>query len=268
MLKVARFVDFGAYLTDGTTDVLLPIRYIPEGLEVDQELEVFIYHDSEDRLIATTQRPMGIVGEIVLLKVVSTTEQGAFLHWGLMKDLFVPKSQQLARMHKGESYLVLIYQDEKTGRVAATEKFQNKLQNEQLTVKEMEPLEMTIWQKTDIGYKVIINNAHTGVLHFNECFKEYHYGERFTGFVKRISPDGKIDVVTGKPGFDRVTDERERIMELLRANSGFLPYTDKSAPEEIYEVFGMSKKTFKMVIGSLYKDRQISLERAGIRLLD
>jgi predicted RNA-binding protein (virulence factor B family) len=268
VLKVARFVEFGAYLTDGENDVLLPLRFMPKGLQEGEEIEVFVYHDSEDRIISTTQKPTGVVGEIVLLPVVSTTPQGAFMDWGLMKDLFVPKSQQVARMVNGNSYLVLIYRDEQTGRVAGTEKFQHYLSNANLTVKELEPVEMTIWQKTDIGFKVIINHKHVGVLHFNEAFKEYEYGERFTGFVKRITPEGKIDVVAGKPGYTRVVDEKERLLTLLREHDGYLPYTDKSSPEDIYEMFGMSKKTFKMTIGGLYKDRLITIEKAGIRLVE
>ncbi len=268
VLKVARLVDFGAYLTDGTNDVLLPLRFMPSGLDVDHEIEVFVYHDSDNRLISTTQRPNGIVGDIVLLPVVETTPQGAFMDWGLMKDLFVPKSQQVARMQKGNAYLVLIYLDEQTGRVAGTEKFHHHLSNEDLSVKEMEPVQMTVWQKTDIGYKVIINNRHTGVLHFNEAFREYEYGEQFTGFIKQISPDKKIDVVAGKPGFARVPDEKERLLQLLREHGGFLPYNDKSAPEIIYEIFGMSKKTFKMTLGNLYKERKINIENAGIRLVE
>lgn len=268
VLKVARLVDFGAYLTDGTNDVLLPLRFMPAGLDVDHELEVFVYHDSDNRLISTTQRPNGIVGDIVLLPVVETTPQGAFMDWGLMKDLFVPKSQQVARMQKGNSYLVLIYLDEQTGRVAGTEKFHHHLSNEDLSVKEMEPVQMTVWQKTDIGYKVIINNRHTGVLHFNEAFREYEYGEQFTGFIKQISPDKKIDVVAGKPGYTRVADEKERLLQLLREHGGFLPYNDKSAPEIIYEIFGMSKKTFKMTLGNLYKDRKVNIEDAGIRIVE
>ncbi len=268
VLRVARKVDFGAYLTDGTSDVLLPLRFMPEVLEPGDEIEVFVYHDSDNRLISTTQKPKGIIGEIVLLPVVATTPQGAFMDWGLMKDLFVPKSQQVARMQKGSSYLVMIYVDEQTGRVAGTEKFHNYLSNDSLTVNEMEPVTMTIWQKTDIGYKVIINNRHTGVLHFNEAFRDYAYGEQFTGFIKQISPDKKIDVVAGKPGYTRVTDEKERLLQLLRDHGGYLPYNDKSAPEVIYEVFGMSKKTFKMTLGNLYKDRRINIEQDGIRISD
>lgn len=267
VLKVARLVDFGAYLTDGSSDVLLPLRFMPQGLDVDQDIEVFVYHDSDNRLISTTQKPHGIVDEIVLLPVVETTPQGAFMDWGLMKDLFVPKSQQVARMQKGSSYLVLIYLDEQTGRVAGTEKFHHHLSNDDLSVKELEPVQMTIWQKTDIGYKVIINHRHTGVLHFNEAFREYEYGERFTGFIKQIS-DGRVDVVAGKPGFGRVEDEKERLLRLLRGHGGFLPYNDKSAPEIIYDIFGMSKKTFKMTLGNLYKERRIKIEEGGIRLVD
>jgi predicted RNA-binding protein (virulence factor B family) len=265
-LKAARKTDFGFYLTDGTEEVLLPNRFVPNGLKEGDELEVFIYHDSDNRLTATTQRPKGVVGEIVLLPAVSLTPQGAFLDWGLMKDLFVPKSQQVARMHQGQSYLVLIYLDEQTGRVAATEKFQHYLSNETLTVGEMEEVQLTVWQKTDIGYKMIINHRHTGVLHYNEIFRELKYGERLQGFIKHISPDHKIDLVAGAPGYKRVINEKERILELLRGHDGYLPYNDKSAAEDVYRFFGMSKKTFKMTLGNLYKEKKISFTQTGIKL--
>jgi len=265
-LTAARKVDFGFYLTDGTTEVLLPTRFVPAGLKEGDELEVFIYHDSDNRLIATTQRPKGIIGEIVLLEVVSMTPQGAFVDWGLMKDLFVPKSQQVARMRQGQPYLVLIYLDEQTGRVAGTEKFAAYLGNDPLTVREMEQVRLTVWQKTDIGYKVIVNNRHTGVLHFNEVFRELSYGEQLTGFVKHIRPDHKIDVMAGAPGHTRVAQEKERILQLLREHDGYLPYNDKSPAEDIYSFFGMSKKTFKMTLGNLYKERIISITKTGIKL--
>jgi len=271
-LKVARKVDFGYYLTDGSDEILLPARFVPKGVKEGDLLEVFVYHDSDNRLISTTQKPKGIAGEIVLLQVVSTTEQGAFMDWGLMKDIFVPKSQQVARMHQGQSYLVLIYVDQQTGRVAATEKFHDHLANDTLTVKEMEQVSLTVWQKTDIGYKMIINNRHTGVLHFNEVFRELNYGERLEGFVKHIGPGTgtgqTIDLVLGAPGYQRVAGEREKILQMLKEHDGYLPYNDKTPPEEIYQVFGMSKKTFKMTLGNLYKEKIITLTKTGFRLTE
>lgn len=264
-LKVLRIVAIGAYLDDGAEGILLPKRYLPAGTKTGDELEVFIYHDSENRLIATTQHPLGAAGDIVMMEVVAVTPQGAFMDWGLQKDIFVPKSKQRSRMYVGERYLVKIYVDEQTGRVAASEKFDDSLSNEHLTVKEMERVNLVVYRRTDIGYLVIINNQHTGVLHYNEVFRTLEPGDKLEGFIKQIGEDHKIDVVAGKPGYEKVTDEGEKIMRLLEENRGYLPYNDKSNPDDIYAFFGMSKKTFKMTVGSLYKQRKITFTPTGIR---
>lgn len=267
-LKVLREVDFGFYLDDGAEGILLPTRFVPEGLAVGDEIRVFIYHDSEGRLIATTQKPKGAVGDIVKLKAVTVTNQGAFLDWGLMKDIFVPKSKQLSGMRQEGEYLVKIYIDEQTGRVAATEKIEPFLSNENLTVKENDEVDLTVYRRTDIGYLVIINNLHTGVLHFNEIYQNIGTGDKMKGFIKKIRPDNKIDVVVGKQGYTRVEDEATKILRLLNESGGYLPYHDKSQPEEIYDFFGMSKKAFKMATGSLYKQQKISFTKTGIKLIE
>lgn len=265
-LKISREVDFGVYLDDGAEGILLPKRFLPQGAKTGDELKVFIYHDSEDRLIATTQQPKGKTGDIIRLKVVSVTNQGAFLDNGLMKDLFVPKSKQLTQMYPGEEYLVKIYIDERTGRMAATEKVEAFLDNEKLSVKEMDIVHLTIYRRTEIGYMAIINHLHTGVLHFNEIYRDIRVGDSFAGYIKKIYPENKIDVVIGKPGYQRVDDELEKIVQLLRENNGYLPYNDKSDPNDIYSFFGMSKKTFKMTTGKLYKQRLIEFTKTGIKL--
>ena len=267
-MKVLRAVDFGFYLDDGAEGILLPKRFAPEGLAIGNEIKVFIYHDSEGRLVATTQHPLGIVGDIVKLKAITVTNQGAFLDWGLMKDIFVPKSKQLSGMRQGGEYLVKIYIDEQTERVAATEKIEPFLSNETLTVKEKDIVGLTVYRRTDIGYLVIINNIHTGVLHFNEIYQSIGVGDKMKGFIKAIRPDNKIDVVVGKPGYNRVEDEAEKVLRLLNENNGYLPYHDKSNPEEIYEFFGMSKKAFKMAVGTLYKQQKITLAKTGIKLIE
>ncbi|HTL07300.1 MAG TPA: S1-like domain-containing RNA-binding protein [Chitinophagaceae bacterium] len=268
ILPVQRSTQVGVFLEDGKDGLLLPKRFVPAGTRVGDKLEVFVYHDSEDRLIATTQRPYAVVGEIAYLKAVTVTRQGAFLDWGLMKDLFVPNSKQLSGMRVGAYYLVKLYIDAQTGRVAATEKLEFELSNEPLTVKEKETVKLVVYRKSDIGYVVIINNLHTGVLHNNEIYRNIQVGDQFEGFIKHIRPDNKIDVAAGKPGYERVEDEAGKILRLLQENNGYLPYHDKSSPEEIYDVFGMSKKTFKMVTGSLYKNRKIVFTEAGIKLID
>lgn len=265
-MKVLREVDFGVYLDDGNEGILLPKRFRPDNIKPGDEIEVFIYHDSDGRLIATTQKPLGKLEDIVKLQAVDITPQGAFLDWGLMKDLFVPKSQQVMPMRTKGEYLVKIYRDEQTGRIAATEKIDQFLQNETLTVKEMDEVDLVVYRRTDIGYVMIINNIHTGVLHFNEIYRTIGVGDKFRGFIKKITPENKIDVAAGKPGYNRVEDESEKILRLLDENNGYLPYYDKSDPEEIYSFFQMSKKTFKMVTGNLYRQRKILLEKTGIRL--
>lgn len=267
-LKVLRKVDFGLYLDDGNEGILLPRRFVPHNINEGDELEVFVYHDGEDRLIATTQKPNGVVGEIVKLKAVSVTPQGAFMDWGLMKDLFVPKSQQITGMRPNGEYVVKIYRDEQTGRTAATEKVEQDLNNENLTIKEGDEVDMIVLRRTDIGYLMIINNMHTGVLHSNEVYRSIGTGDKFRGFIKKIYPDNKIDVAAGKMGYNRVEGEAEKVLRLLKENNGYLPYNDKSDPEDIYLFFGMSKKTFKMTTGNLYKQHKISFEKTGIKLTE
>lgn len=267
-MKVLRRTSSGVYLDDGASGILLPNRYTPEGTKEGDLIHVFIYHDSEDRIIATTEKPKGKVGDIVRLKAVSCTPLGAFLDWGLMKDLFVPRSKQIGLMRPGGHYLVMIYLDEQTGRVAATEKIDPFLSNEHLTVKEKETVNLTVYRKTDIGYLMIINNLHTGVLHFNEIYRPIQEGDSFVGFIKKIHEDNLIDVAAGESGYKRVEGESDKLLRLLRENNGYLPYHDKSNPDEIYDFFEMSKKTFKMAVGKLYKQGLISLEKSGIKLIE
>ena len=267
-LAVQRSSQFGLFLEDGKDGLLLPKRFVPPGTRIGDVLEVFVYHDSDDRMIATTQRPLAIVGEIAMLRAVSITGQGAFLDWGLMKDLFVPRSKQLSGMREGGEYLVKIYIDEQTGRAAATEKIEFELSNDPLTVNEKDPVQLLVYRRTDIGYTVIINNRHTGVLHHNEIYRNIQVGDRFEGFIKHIRPDNKIDVAAGKAGYVRVEDESAKILRLLSEKNGYLPFNDKSSPEEIYAFFAMSKKTFKMVTGNLYKQRKIVFTEGGFKLAE
>jgi len=282
VLKVIKEKSMGVFLDDGDIGILLPKRFVPPGTHIGDELKVFLYHDGEDRPIATTQQPLGVLGDIVKLQVVSTTAHGAFLDWGLMKDLFIPRSKQKSFMQPKGSYLVKIVMDEQTGRLTATEKFDSFLSNETLTIKEMDLVDLVVYRRTDLGYVVIINNKHTGLLHFNEVYRSIEIGDRFTGFIKKISEnksdgyevDGKpakgylIDVAAGKPGYDRVEDESAKVLRLLQENGGYLPYNDKSSPENIYSFFGMSKKTFKMTTGKLYKERKLAFTQTGIQLLE
>ncbi|HTB99210.1 MAG TPA: S1-like domain-containing RNA-binding protein [Ferruginibacter sp.] len=268
-LKVLRAVDFGLYLDDGQEGILLPKRFVPAGAKIGDELKVFLYHDGEDRLIATTQEPKGVLGDIVRLKAITVTSHGAFLDNGLMKDIFVPKSKQLVGMRPNGEYLVKIYLDEQTGRMAATEKLGSFFNNDDLTVKELEVVDLIVYRKSDIGYVCIINNKHTGVLHFNEIYRNIQVGDKFKGFIKKIYPtENKIDVSAGTPGYQRVEGESEKILRLLKENNGYLPYNDKSVPEDIYSFFEMSKKSFKMAVGNLYREKKIMLEQTGIKIVE
>lgn len=267
-LRVVKEVDFGMYLDGNPDEILLPKRYVPEGLKPDDEIRVFIYHDNEGRLIATTDTPLATVGQIAMLQVSDITAYGAFLKWGIMKDVFVPISQQERKMKPGDNRLVYLYIDQQTGRVTATEKIDKQLSNYELTVKENDTVDLVVFQKTDIGYKVIINSRHTGVLHFNEMFREMEIGDKLKGYIKAIRTGNKIDVSPGIKGYEKVKTEEERILELLRNNDGYLPYNDKSDPEEIHLFFGTSKKSFKMTLGALYKKRLITFTQTGTKLAE
>lgn len=267
-LKVVKEVDFGMYLDGDPDEILLPKRYVPEGLKPDDEITVFIYHDNEGRLIATTDKPVAVVGEIAMMEVADETKFGAFLKWGIMKDVFIPIAYQDIRMKKGEKRMVMLVIDAQTGRVTATEKVDQFLSNYNLTIKENDEVDLVVFQKTDIGYKVIINSKHTGVLHFNEVFRELLPGEKLRGFIKAIRPGNKIDVSPGVKGYVRVKNEEDRLIDLLKDNNGYLPYNDKSDPESIYAFFGMSKKTFKMTLGALYKKRLVVFTQTGTKLAE
>ena len=258
----------GIFLDDGADGILLPKRFVPPGVQIGDDLKVFLYHDGEDRPIATTQKPYGVVGDIVKLKAVSSNNQGAFLDWGLMKDLFVPKSKIKSFMVENGEYLVKIYLDERTGRIAASEKLEAFLSNDELTVKVLDEVELVVYRQTDIGYEVIINNVHKGILHNNEIYRDIAIGDKFPGFIKNILPENKIDVAAGKPGLDRVEDATEKVERLLHENDGYLPYHDKSTPEEIYSFFAMSKKTFKMATGNLYRQKKIVFTKTGIQAVE
>jgi predicted RNA-binding protein (virulence factor B family) len=250
-----------------SSNIALPITQHTPKAKVGEVLQVFVYHNTQGVLTATLDQPKAKVGDLCTLKVKEITTAGAFLDWGLPKDLLVPRSFHEDDLEAGELCLVKVLRDPITGRVFAKEKLEDELSNDTLTVAEKELVEMHVYKHTDIGYQMVINGKHLGILHNNEVFKELYAGDKVSGFIKKIKPDHKIDVVLGKPGHLRVKDESQVILEALSANKGFLPYHDKSDAAEIVKVFGMSKKTFKMTIGGLYKQKRISIEPEGIRLL-
>ena len=266
-LKIVKEVDFGIYLDGGEHgEILLPSRYVPENCKVDEILKVFIYLDSEDRFIATTEKPYAMVGDFALLKVVAVGSVGVFLDWGLPKDLLVPFREQSPNMEEGKSYMVRIYVDKKSNRIAATTRLDRYLDNEPACFQAGEEVELLICNQTDIGYKAIINNTHWGVLYTNEVFQPLKSGQVIKGYIKKVRDDNKIDLSLHKPGYERVDDVTEIILNVLKQKGGFLPVTDKSSPETIYKLFGVSKKTYKKAIGAIYKKKLITIENDGIKL--
>lgn len=266
-LRVVKEVDFGLYL-DGKElgEILLPRRYVPEGCRPGDNIEVFLYHDSEDRLIATTQRPQAQVGDLALLRVSAVNNFGAFLDWGLPKDLLVPFREQQRRMEVGRLYLVFVYIDEASGRIAASSKLEKFITALPAGFEKGQPVNLIIADETDMGYKAVINGVAWGVLYHNEVFQKLHQGQQVPGYIKNIREDGKIDLTLQKPGYEKVADLTEKILGEIQAHGGFLDVTDKTSAERIYSLFGISKKTFKKAIGALYKARRISLEKDGIAL--
>lgn len=266
-LQVLRSTDFGLILDGGSLgEILLPNRYVSKEWEPGDMVEIFLMSDSEDRLTATTLRPVALVGEFACLRVASATRIGAFLDWGLPKDLFVPFREQKVEMHEGQSYVVRIYLDETSGRIAASSKLDKFLDRAPANYKPSEKVHLLICDKTDMGYKAIVNGRHWGILFYNEVFQPLERGQRVDGFIKQVRSDGKIDLCLHKPGFEKVTDLTEVILNHIKAQGGFMPVTDKNPPEEIYRLFGVSKKTYKQAIGALYKKRLIIFEGNGTRL--
>ena len=267
-LYVVKEVDFGIYLDGGDLgEILMPKRYVPEGTQPEDTIEAFIYLDSEDRLVATTEKPLAMVDEFALLEVVSVTQVGAFLNWGLPKDLFVPFREQRQPMEEGKMYLVFVYLDTNTKRIAASSKIEQYLDNIPIDYDENEEVDLIIVNETDLGFNAIIDNSHLGILYKNEVFQTLNPGDKVQGYIKKIRTDGKIDLRLDKIGYEKITSFVDRIIVELQKNKGFLPLTDKSSPEEIYKTFKISKKNFKAAIGALYKKRFISLEDDGIKLL-
>jgi hypothetical protein len=266
-LEVVKTVDFGVYL-DGHDDgeILLPTRYVPEGCKPGDTLNVFIYLDNEERLIATTLEPRVQVGQFAYLEVAWVNEFGAFLDWGLMKDLFCPFREQKMKMQKGRRYIIHAHLDDESYRIMASAKVERYLSKEVPPYKPGQEVPVMIWQKTDLGYKVIVDNKYSGLVYQNEIFAPVEIGEQLTAYVKQVRPDGKIDLSLQKYGAAKVGDFSTHFLDYLKQHDGFTPLGDKSAAEDIYDTFGVSKKTFKKTVGELYKKRLIVIEEGGIRI--
>jgi hypothetical protein len=268
-LLVLRSTPQGLYLQGGWLgEVLLPTRYVPEGCRVGDTIDAFIYLDSEDRYIATTEKPKAQVGEVAFLKVVEVNDFGAFLDWGLPKDLLVPFNQQATTMKEGQSYLVYLYTDDETHRIAASSKLNKFIRHRPEYFTKGHGVELYISDKTDLGYVAVIEHRSWGVLFYSDVVKPLRIGQRIKGYIKRIRDDGKIDLSLHAPGFAVVDDMSRKVLRELAKNDGFLPLSDKSEPELIYDRFGVSKRAYKMTIGTLYKQQLITIEKDGIRLTE
>ena len=268
LLKAAWKVDFGMYLEgDEEGKILLPTRYVPEDLEVGDEIEVFVYLDNEERRVATTLEPKAMVGDFAYLEVAWVNEFGAFLDWGLMKDLFCPFREQKKRMGTGRSYIVHVHLDEESYRIMASAKVEKWLENDTSPLSVGDKVSALIWQKTDLGFKAIIENKYGALLYDSQVFKDIHTGDRVDAYITRIRPDGKIDIALQPSGRQHTEVFAEQLLHYLQYRGGRCRLGDKSSAEEIKEQFGVSKKTYKRAIGDLYKRRLITINDDGIELV-
>lgn len=268
-LRVVKILDFGIYLDGGELgEILMPKKWVPNETQAEDMVNAFIYFDSEDRPIATTMKPKAEVGEFAYLKVKDTTPIGAFLDWGLDKDILVPFKEQNAKMETGRSYLVFLYIDPRSKRIVASAKLEKFLDVELVNYDQGQQVELLIWTPTELGYKAIINQKHLGMLYKNEIFQDVYTGQQVNGYIKNIRPDGKIDLVIEKPGYEKIDELASHVLKIIKAHGGYVEYSDKSPAEEIYSVFQMSKKNFKKSIGALYKNKIIALKDNGIRVVE
>lgn len=265
--SVIKHVDFGVYLDGGELgEILLPSREVPEGCQAGDQVQAFLYNDSRDRLIATTTTPLAQVGDLVRLKVLDVNPVGAFLDWGLPKDLLVPKSEQVESMQIGRSYLVYVALDAPGGRIFASTKLDRFFSARQVGVQEGELVDLVITERTEVGYRAVVNKLCFGLLYENEVYEPLEIGQQTKGYVKSLRLDGKLDLSLQKPGYDKVLQAKETIVRVLEHNGGVLQITDKSSPQHIHGLFGCSKKTYKQAVGALYKARRVRIESDGLYL--
>lgn len=266
-LRIVRMTGPGAFLTDGESEVLLPTKWIPKKAKVEDTIVVFVYRDSEDRLISTTLKPHLTVGQFGYLKVKEISKVGAFLDWGIEKDLLVPFREQNGILKAGTWIPVFLYLDQKTNRVVASNKISRFIDRQKPDLEEGQEVDLLICDDTELGTKAIINNRYQGLLYENEIFKDLLEGDRIKGYVKALRDDNKIDLTIKRIGLDGLEDGARQILDELKSCDGFLPLTDKSDPEDIQMELQMSKKNFKRSVGLLYKRKLIRLEKDGIRLI-
>lgn len=268
-LTILRHTSVGLYLGDESgEDVLLPNKYCPEKFTIGEKLNVFVYRDYEERKIATNLRPKILMHQFALLRVTSVSHVGAFMDWGLEKELLVPFREQRQKMDVGRWYIVYLDLDKETDRLYATNKIEKRLQNKMLTATEGDAVDVLVMKKTDLGFSVIVNQQHEGLIFESDVFSALNIGDKVIGYVKQIRDDNKLDISLHPIGFKNFNDPNcDRVLKCLKTHKGFLPIADKSTPEEIHKQFGISKKAYKKAIGTLYKQRKIMLHPDGIELI-
>ncbi|HQQ13174.1 MAG TPA: S1-like domain-containing RNA-binding protein [Bacteroidales bacterium] len=267
-LTIDHIEPHGAYLADlEGNQILLPTKWLPRKAKTGDTIEVFIYFDSEDRPIATIHKPLAQIGEIAFLQAADVNNVGAFLEWGPEKQLLVPFREQKARMEPGRRYLVYLYTDSETNRIAASAKIENFIDKEPVDYQEGQEVEIVLWDKTDLGFKAVIENKHQGLIYENEVFERLSRGLKRKAYISKLREDGKIDLRLQPPGYEKIDNMAEKILTRLKFNNGYLPLSDKSDAEDIYDSLEMSKKNFKKAIGQLFKKQLIIIEENGIRLI-
>lgn len=266
-MTVVKKVDFGYYLDGGDEgEILMPTRYVPEGCKPGDKIDVFVYLDQDERPVATTLTPKAMVGEFAYLEVAWVNQYGAFLDWGLMKDLFCPFREQKMRMVKGNSYIVHVHLDKESYRIMASAKVEHYLSEERPKYRNGQEVDILIWQKTDLGFKAIVDNKFGGLIYKDQLFKYVHTGDKMKAYIKTVRPDGKIDLILQPMGQQQTKEFSEALFEYLKNNNGYCNLGDKSDAEEIYERFQVSKKTFKKAVGDLYKRKLITIAPQSIEL--
>jgi len=267
-LTASKSTPQGLYLTDEeNNEILLPNKYVPDSCKIGSKINVFVYLDSEDRIIATTKSPKAVTGDFAYLKVKDVNQVGAFLDWGLEKDLFVPFKEQRRPLESGEYAVFYVYVDEETNRLLGSSKLNKHLSKKVEQISSGDEVEILISSRTDLGYNCVVNNKYSGLIYENEAFQKLNAGDKLKAYAKKIRHhDGKIDIALQKTGYKKVEGLPEQILKKLKRQAGFMPVNSKTPPEQIYNLFGVSKKTFKMAIGALYKERKIEISDEGIRL--
>jgi predicted RNA-binding protein (virulence factor B family) len=266
-LEVVKELDFGIYLREGDVEILMPTKWVPKGTKIGDFLNVFIFRDSDDRLIATTVKPLVTADTFAFLEAKQVNEVGAFMDWGMDKDLLVPFREQAHRMEPKRSYVVFIYVDEDSNRLVGSTKLNRFIERDNVTVREGDIVDLLIYSETDLGFNAIVNNLYSGLIYKNEIYEAIRIGDSIKGFVKRVREDNKIDLSLQKSGFELVDDVKWRILKMMKEENGFLSLNDNSSPEEIKSKLQISKKAFKKAVGALYRERLVNLTDKGVELV-